>query len=105
MSHAPDIYSDTLFVGMTRPAMKLGIPVQALILEIMPVVIVVIATHNPLYLLALLPIHGILRLISANNPWIFSELWIWLNTFVPCINTRFWGAASFSPLPTKKWTK
>ena len=102
---AQDIYSDTLFVAMTRPATKWGVPVTAIVLEAGTAVIVFLATKNPLYLLAVFPIHGIVRLMTADNPWIFAEIWSWVITFMRCINRAFWGAASFSPLPTKKWQK
>lgn len=100
-----DIYSDPLFVGMTRPATKLRVPVKALVAEAMIFSLVAILAHNMLYMLAAIPVHGILMLITAGNPWIFEELLIWFNTksFFGCMNQSFWGAASFSPLPTKKW--
>ncbi len=100
-----DICSDTLFVAMTRSATMLGIPVTAIVFEAGATVIVFLATKNPLYLLAVLPIHGIVRLMTAENPWIFAEIRSWAITSRNCINRSFWGAASFSPLSTKKWLK
>lgn len=102
-----DIYSDPLFVGMTRPATKLRVPVKVLVIEVMILTLAAILAHNMLYLLAAIPVHGILMLITADNPWIFDELWIWFNTksYFGCMNRSFWGAASFSPLPMKKWQK
>lgn len=100
-----DVYTDVLFVGLTRPATMLGIPLSAFVIEFMATGIIFLAVGNPLYLLLALPIHGVLYLISANDPGVFSSIMIWMKTLGKCRNTRFWEAASFSPLPTKKWKK
>jgi len=100
-----DVYTDPLFVGLTRPATMWGVPYLAFVAEFMAVVLIFLGVGNPLYLLLAAPIHGILYLISANDPGIFHSIYIWTQTTGRCRNTRFWGAASFSPLATKKWTK
>ena len=97
------IYSDPLFVGLTRPATIAGIPYAAFVVEVMVTTLVFLAVGNPLYLLLAAPIHAMLYLVSAHDPGIFNSLWVWMNTNGRCRNTRFWGAASFSPLPTRKW--
>lgn len=100
-----DVYTDVLFVGLTRPATMLGIPLSAFVIEFMATGIIFLAVGNPLYLLLALPIHGVLYLISSNDPGVFSSIMIWMKTLGKCRNTRFWEAASFSPLTTKKWKK
>ncbi len=100
-----DVYTDPLFVGLTRPATVLGIPYVAFIVEIMVTTIIFLAVGNPLYMLLALPIHGVLYLISAHDPGAFNSILMWMKTIGRCMNTRFWGAASFSPLSVKKWTK
>lgn len=102
---APDVHTDVLFVGLTRPATMLGIPLSAFVIEFMATGIIFLAVGNPLYLLLALPIHGVLFLVSANDPGVFASIYMWMKTTGRCRNTRFWGAASFSPLPVKKWTK
>lgn len=100
-----DIYTDPLFVGLTRPATMMGIPYMAFVLEIMTTTLIFLAVCNPLYMLLALPIHAVLYLISAHDPGIFNSIFVWLKTIGRCRNRVFWGSASFSPLPTKKWTK
>lgn len=102
---AQDVYTDILFVGLTRPATMWGIPYIAFILEFMVTTLIFLAVGNPLYLALALPIHGILYLVSANDPGVFNSIFVWTKTIGRCRNTRFWGAASFSPLITKKWNK
>lgn len=100
---ATDVYTDTLFVGLTRPATMWGIPYTAFVFEFMGSTLVFLAVGNPLYLLVALPIHAILYLITAQDPGAFDPLFMWVKTIGRCRNSRFWGAASFSPLPMKKW--
>ncbi|MEY3201089.1 MAG: hypothetical protein RIR70_639 [Pseudomonadota bacterium] len=97
------ICTDPLFVGLTRPATIAGIPYAAFVVEIMITTLVFLAVGNPLYLLIAAPIHAILYLVSAHDPGVFHSLLVWTRTSGRCRNTRFWGAASFSPLPTRKW--
>ncbi len=89
-SGAQDVYTDPLFVGLTRPATMWGVPYMAFVIEFMATTLIFLAAGNPLYLLLVVPIHAI---------------FMWIKTLGRCRNTRFWGAASFSPLATTKWTK
>lgn len=102
---AQDIHTDVLFVGLTRPATMWGVPYMAFVIGFMVTVLVFLAVGNPLYLLLYAPIHAIMYLVCANDPGAFDSIFAWMKTIARCRNTRFWGAASFSPLPTQKWTK
>jgi type IV secretion system protein VirB3 len=103
MNSDKDIYTDPLFVGLTRPTTMWGIPDTAFIIEFVVTVLIFLAVDNPLYLLLAIPIHAALYLMSANNPIIFSSIGIWMKTNGRCRNLQFWNAVSFSPLPVKKW--
>jgi type IV secretion system protein VirB3 len=105
MEGAQDIYTDPLFVGLTRPATMWGIPYVAFVAEFMATTLIFLAAGNPLYLLLVLPVHGVLYLISAHDPGVFGSIIVWMKTVGRCRNTRFWGAASFSPVETRKWLK
>ncbi|MVW64467.1 conjugal transfer protein [Massilia sp. NEAU-DD11] len=100
-----DVYTDELFVGLTRPTTMWGIPYTAFVIEFMATTLVFLAVGNPLYLLLAAPIHGVLYAISASNPKAFDAIFMWLKTIGRCRNGRFWGAASFSPASYKKWEK
>lgn len=102
---AQDVYTDELFVGLTRPATMWGIPYTAFVIEFMATTLVFLAVGNPLYLLLAAPIHGVLYAISANDPGAFEALFIWLKTLGRSRNTRFWGAVSFAPANHKKWAE
>ncbi|WUR13799.1 type IV secretion system protein VirB3 [[Empedobacter] haloabium] len=98
-----DVYTDELFVGLTRPTTMWGIPYTAFVIEFMVTTLVFLAVGNPLYLLLAAPIHAVLYAITASNPKAFDGMMMWLKTVGRCRNNRFWGAASFSPLARKKW--
>lgn len=100
-----DIYLDTLFVGMTRPATMWGIPYVAFIVEILATALIFLAVNDIFFLLIAFPIHATLYAISASDPGKFSSMALWLRTNARCRNTRFWGSASFSPVSVKKWIK
>ncbi|WP_047551805.1 type IV secretion system protein VirB3 [Methylotenera sp. G11] len=97
------VHKDLLFVALTRIPTVAGIPYMAFVIEIMFASLVIIMIGQPQYLLSVIPIHGILYLISAKDPGIFAEIEVWMKTIGRCLNKGFWDAASFSPLQTRKW--
>jgi type IV secretion system protein VirB3 len=99
------IHKDVLFVAMTRSPTILGVPYVAFVLETMVASLVIILFKNPLYMAAILPVHAIFYAISSHDPGIFAEIEVWSRTIGRCMNKNFWGAASFSPLTTKKWKR
>lgn len=106
ISDDADIVLDPLFVGLTRPAMVLGVPYGAFITEVLAVAMIFLTTGSPLYILLALPIHGVMYLLSAHDPGMFASIFLWMQTIGRCRNKAFWGdAASFSPLQVKKWGK
>jgi len=99
------IHKDLLFVALTRIPTIAGIPYMAFVIEVMFASLVIIVVGKPQYLLSVIPVHGILYLISAKDPGIFAEIEVWMKTIGRCLNKGFWGSASFSPLVTRKWKR
>lgn len=100
-----DVRTDVLFVGMTRPATKWGVPYTALVIEFMFTAITFLAIGNPLFMLVVIPIHAVLYLVASDDPGVFDSIFLWLKTNGRSMNSRFWGAASFSPVDLKKWKR
>jgi type IV secretion system protein VirB3 len=100
---AVKIHKDLLFVALTRVPTIAGIPYMAFVLEMMFASMMIIMVGKLQYVLLVVPVHGVLYLISARDPGIFAEIEIWMKTAGRCLNRGFWGATSFSPLSTKKW--
>ena len=97
---------DPLFVGLTRPATIYGIPYEAFVVEFVLVAILFLAVGDIFYLLLIVPLHGVMYLVGGQNHAAFGSLKVWQMTKGQCKNTPFWGgAASFSPLASKKWVK
>jgi type IV secretion system protein VirB3 len=99
------IHSDPLFVGLTRVPTILGIPYAAFVLEVIAAALINITMGNLLYVIAILPVHGVFYLISAKDPGIFAEVAVWIKTSGRCLNKQFWDGASFSPLSANKWKR
>ncbi|MGB7816295.1 MAG: type IV secretion system protein VirB3 [Methylotenera sp.] len=99
------IHKDLLFVALTRVPMIMGVPYVAFVLELMFASIMNIVVGNPLYALLVLPVHAVFYVISSRDPGIFAEIEVWTKTIGRCLNRGFWGAASFSPITTRKWKK
>lgn len=99
------LHKDILFVAMTRVPTILGVPYVAFVLELMFASVMNVISGNPLYALLVIPVHAVFYLITVKDPGVFSEIEVWTRTIGRCLNKRFWGAASFSPVPVKKWKK
>ena len=69
--------TDLLFVGMTRPAMRFGVPYAALIVNALVTLELFLVTRNLLSLLATIPIHGLVFGLSASEPRFFELLKVW----------------------------
>jgi len=91
---------DPLFVGVTRPAMALGVTYSALLINGVMTVEMFLLTKNLLWLLIWFPVHGIFLLVCKNEPRFFDLLMLWGRTRGPGLmsNVRYWKSNSYSPL-------
>ncbi|RYH50967.1 MAG: type IV secretion system protein VirB3 [Alcaligenaceae bacterium] len=101
MSRNQGIVADPLFIGMTRPPMVWGVTYSAMMFNIILTAESFIVTKNLVWLLAFMPIHGVLYLVCVYEPRFFELLQQWGGTRLPAIlrgNVRFWKANSYCPL-------
>jgi type IV secretion system protein VirB3 len=94
--------ADTLFVGMTRPAMLFGVTYSAMIFNLVLTIEAFIVTKDLAWLLAMVPIHALLYLVCLYEPRFFDLLQLWGRTRAASLltgNLAFWRASSRSPLP------
>jgi type IV secretion system protein VirB3 len=103
--HDEELAEDTLFLACTRPAMFLGVPVEALSLNIMLTGIVFLAGGSPLYLLTGGVVHLVFRAIVRTDHNAFRVLFVWLETKARCRNSAWWGGSSVSPLRVTRSTR
>lgn len=100
MNKNEGITVDTLFVGPTRPTTYWGVTWQAFILNSICTMETFVWTHNLLWLLLFIPVHGICYLICLHDARAFELLIQWGPT-KGCAYLRnffYWQAASVSPL-------
>ncbi|WP_431113166.1 type IV secretion system protein VirB3 [Variovorax paradoxus] len=101
MDRNTGLVADTLFVGMTRPSMVWGVTYSAMMFNVVMTTESFIVTKNLAWLLAFVPMHGLLYLLCLYEPRIFELLQLWGRTRgVAWLagNLRHWRANSYSPL-------
>jgi len=104
------VTADPLFVAVTRPPMRWGVTWQGTVIGAMLVIELFLVTKNLLWLLAYIPIHGLLALLLMNDCRFFELLGLWARTqgrngvngsLDPrywLASKRHWQASSYSPL-------
>jgi len=71
------VVADTLFVGVTRPALALGVPYAALLLNAFVTLELFLVTRNLVWLLMCVPLHGLAWLVCLAEPRFFELLAVW----------------------------
>ncbi len=100
MSNNNGLQADPLFVGVTRPPMRWGVTYSGLLINGVLVVEMFLLTKNMLWLLAFIPIHGVLALLLLNDNRYFELVGLWGKTkgWNWCFgNSHYWQANSYSP--------
>ena len=90
---------DTLFLACTRPAMILGVPMEAMGINIILTAIAFLAGHSPLYLLIAPALHLVFQAICKSDHNAFRVLWLYVETKGRARNGALWGGSSTTPLP------
>ena len=92
------VNTHTLFLACTRPAMFLGVPTAAFVLNGLMTMVIFIVSKNFAFLLIIIPVHYLFRLIVRKDVNQFNILYLWLQTKGRGRNKPFWGGTSISPL-------
>ncbi len=90
---------DPLFLACTRPAMVLGVPMEAFGVNVILSGIVFLAGGSLLYLLVAPVLHLIFRAICKADHNAFRVLFVFIDTKGRSRNSRLWGGSSCTPLP------
>jgi len=72
------VIADALFLGVTRPALALGVPYAALLVNSLVTLELFLTTRNLLCLLICLPLHGFAWLACLAEPRFFELLAVWV---------------------------
>ncbi len=94
------VVADTLFAGVTRPAMAFGVTYSAMLANAMVTVELFLLTRNLLWLLVCVPVHGVFWLLCLSEPRFFDLGLLWGRTRGPGLlrNGHFWQANGYSAL-------
>lgn len=94
---------ETLFLALTRPAIVpyLGVPFEALMLNLMLSFFVGLWGGNPFLWGVFVIIHFPMRVIASIDPNFFRLGRLWLLTKGQSVGSDIWGGSMLSPLPSR----
>lgn len=93
---------DTLFLACTRPALVLGVPMEAMGVNLIVSSVAFLAGGSLLYLLIAPALHLVLQAICKADPNAFRVLYLFVETRGRARNGGLWGGSSASPLPLRR---
>ena len=93
---------DTLFLACTRPALVLGVPMEAMGVNVILSSIAFLAGGSLFYLLIAPALHLVFQAICKADPNAFRVLYLYLETRGRSRNGGLWGGSSTSPLPLRR---
>ena len=93
---------DTLFLACTRPALVLGVPIEAMGSNLIVSTVAFLAGGSLLYLLIAPVVHVVFRAICKADPNAFRVLYLFVETKGRSRNGGLWGGSSASPLPLRR---
>ncbi|HEY8616093.1 type IV secretion system protein VirB3 [Phenylobacterium sp.] len=102
MFDAKPLTEDILFLACTRPALVLGVPMEAMGLNLMASSVAFLAGGSLLYLLCAPALHLVFRAVCRADPNAFRVLWLWLETRGRARNAALWGGGSPTPLVLRR---
>lgn len=93
---------DTLFLACTRPALVLGVPMEAMGVNLILSSVAFLAGGSLLYLLIAPALHLVFQAICKSDPNAFRVLYLSVETRGRARNGGLWGGSSASPLPLRR---
>lgn len=90
---------DPLFLACTRPAMIMGVPMEAMGVNVIVSGLVFLIGGSLVYLLAAPALHLVFRAICRTDHNAFRLIFVYVDTKGRARNTALWGGSSPSPLP------
>ncbi len=93
------LVEDPLFLACTRPAMVMGVPMEAMGVNVILSGLVFLIGGSLLYLLVAPALHMVFRGVCRADHNAFRLLLVYLDTRGRARNSALWGGSSPSPLP------
>lgn len=95
----PRLLDEPLFLACTRPAMVLGVPMEAMGVNVILSGVVFLAGGSLLYLLVAPALHLVFRAVCRADHNAFRLLMVFVDTKGRSRNGAVWGGSSHTPLP------
>lgn len=99
---AERLQEDVLLLACTRPALILGVPMEAMGVNLILSTTAFLAGGSLLYLLSAPVLHLVFRAICKADPNAFRVLYLFVETKGRARNGGLWGGSSASPLPARR---
>ena len=96
------LIDDPLFLACTRPAMVMGVPMEAMGVNVIVSGVIFLVGGSLLYLLAAPAMHLVFRAICKADHNAFRLLFVYIDTKGRSRNSGLWGGSSTSPLPLSR---
>jgi len=93
------LVEDPLFLACTRPAMVMGVPMEAMGVNVILSGLIFLIGGSLLYLLVAPALHMVFRGVCRADHNAFRLLLVYLDTRGRARNSALWGGSSPSPLP------
>jgi type IV secretion system protein VirB3 len=93
---------EPLFLACTRPAMVLGVPMEAMGLNLIASCVAFLAAGSMAWLLIAPALHLVFRAICRSDANAFRVLYLWVETKGRSRTGGHWGGSSPSPLPLRR---
>ncbi|WP_267347021.1 VirB3 family type IV secretion system protein [Sphingomonas sp. GM_Shp_2] len=97
---------DKVFLALTRPAVFMGLPLEAVMPIMMVSMVAWALLHNPLYPAAIFGALYFPARMIVHYDYNAFRLWgLWFQTVFLSKNRKFWGGGSYSPVRLGKAVK
>jgi len=93
---------EPLFLACTRPALVLGVPMEAMGLNMIVSCVTFLAAGSMLWLLMAPALHLVFRAVCRSDANAFRVLYLWVETKGRARNGAAWGGSSPTPLPLRR---
>ena len=98
-SREDPVVEDVLFLACTRPAMVMGVPMEAMGVNVIVSACAFLAAHSLVYLLVAPALHLVFRGVCRTDPNAFRVLFLFVQTKGRARTAASWGGSSCAPLP------
>ncbi|WP_374469596.1 type IV secretion system protein VirB3 [Phenylobacterium sp.] len=96
------LQDEILFLACTRPALILGVPMEAMGVNLIVSCVAFLGGGSLLYLLVAPVLHLVFQAICRADPNAFRVLYLFVETKGRARNGGLWGGSSPSPLPLRR---